>query len=189
MDPALKSGGVSAPGSRRRMQGKPYVLLINPKMCRENALRLPLSLLALAAALQDGYQYQLVDGNVDPDPGGTALRALADHPNALVGVSVMPGPQVATAIQVSMAIRNAHPNVPIVWGGYFPTLYPSSALNAAYVDYLVRGQGEDTLLELLERLPDAGPPPSALEFDVEPRCRPGRGWAQLEAVRRDRAQS
>ena len=174
------------------MQGKSYVLLINPKMCRDNALRLPLSLLALAAALQDGYQYQLVDGNVDPDPGGTALRALADHPNALVGVSVMPGPQVATAIQVSMAIRNAHPNVPIVWGGYFPTLYPNSALNAAYVDYLVRGQGEDTLLELLERLPDAGPPPSALESTSNPdvvRDVDGLSWKRCGEIvhNRDRA--
>src|SRR5207302_1141335 len=37
-------------------------------------------------------------------------------------------------------------------------MYAESGLNAPYVDYLVRGQGEDTLLELLERLPDAGPP-------------------------------
>ena len=31
-------------------------------------------------------------------------------------------------------------------------------MNAPYVDYVVRGQGEATLLELLERLPDAGQP-------------------------------
>jgi len=33
-----------------------------------------------------------------------------------------------------------------------------AAINAPYVDYVVRGQGEATLLELLERLPDAGAP-------------------------------
>jgi radical SAM superfamily enzyme YgiQ (UPF0313 family) len=36
-------------------------------------------------------------------------------------------------------------------------MYPEAAINAPYVDYVVRGQGEGTLLELLERLPDAGP--------------------------------
>ena len=70
----------------------------------------------------------------------------------------MPGPQVAPAIEISAAIRAAFPSVPIVWGGYFPTLYPDSAINAPYVDYLVRGQGEATLLDLLARLPDAGAP-------------------------------
>jgi radical SAM superfamily enzyme YgiQ (UPF0313 family) len=44
------------------------------------------------------------------------------------------------------------PEVPIVWGGYFPSLYPDASLNAHYVDYVVRGQGEDTLLELLEAI-------------------------------------
>ena len=171
------------------MKSKPYVLLINPRMCRENALRLPLSLLALAAGLQDRYQYQLIDGNVDPNPRATALRALADHPNALVGVSVMPGPQVATAIQVSTAIRDVHPHVPIVWGGYFPTLYPNSSLNAAYVDYLVRGQGGRHVARASRAPARRRGTPERSRIDVESRRRPGRGWAQLEAVRRDRAQS
>ena len=33
-----------------------------------------------------------------------------------------------------------------------PLLYPDTALNAKYVDYVVRGQGEDTLLELIDAL-------------------------------------
>jgi radical SAM superfamily enzyme YgiQ (UPF0313 family) len=72
----------------------------------------------------------------------------------------MTGPQVVAAIEMSAAIRAAFPSVPIAWGGYFPTLYPDAAINAPYVDYLVRGQGEGTLLELLDRLGAAGPPSS-----------------------------
>lgn len=133
------------------------VLLVNPRMCSRNAMRLPLSLLHLSSVLGDRPQ-QIVDGNVDPQAVGTALSALASQPHALVGITVMPGPQVATAIEMSAAIRAAFPAVPIAWGGYFPTLYPDAAINAPYVDYLVRGQGEDTLSELLDRLPDAGSP-------------------------------
>ena len=96
-------------------------------MASRNGLRLPLSLLALGAALEGRHDYQVIDGNVDDDAIGTALRALADAPDALVGVSVMPGLQVAPAIALSAAIRAAHPNVPIAWGGYFPTLYSGAA--------------------------------------------------------------
>jgi anaerobic magnesium-protoporphyrin IX monomethyl ester cyclase len=39
-----------------------------------------------------------------------------------------------------------------VWGGYFPSLYPDAALNADYVDFVVRGQGERTLLDLIAAL-------------------------------------
>lgn len=126
------------------------VILVNPKMCSPRSVRLPLSLLALGAVLEGRYEYRIVDGNVDPDPVGTILGLLAEGPCALLGVTVMPGPQVAPAIAISSAVRAAHPEVPIAWGGYFPTLYPDAAVNAPYVDFVVRGQGEDALLELLD---------------------------------------
>jgi radical SAM superfamily enzyme YgiQ (UPF0313 family) len=115
---------------------------------------MPLSLLALGSVLEGKYDYQLIDGNLDSHPVRTALDALRTTDALLVGVSVMPGPQVAPAIQISSALRAAKPSIPIVWGGYFPTLYSDAAINASYVDYLARGQGEDTLLELLAALED-----------------------------------
>src|SRR6478735_8298300 len=136
------------------------VLLINPLMCRPHSTRLPLSLLNLGAVLEGQRPWRILDGNRGPI-AGAALAALAERPHALVGVTVMPGPQVAPAIEISATIRAAFPAVPIAWGGYFPTLYPDSAINAPYVDYVVRGQGEATLLDLLARLPDAGPPSSS----------------------------
>ncbi len=140
----------------------PAVLLINPQMCAPRSTRLPLSLLNLAAVLEGERPWSIVDGNVDPAAVRTALAALASREHAMVGVTVMPGPQVPTAIEISSAIRAAHPRLPIVWGGYFPTMYPDAALNSPYVDYVVRGQGEQTLVELLACVGDAGPP-SALE--------------------------
>jgi len=70
----------------------------------------------------------------------------------LLGVSVMPGPQLPQAIAVCRAFREKYPRVPIAWGGYFASLYTEAALNARYVDFVVKGQGEDTLLELLDAL-------------------------------------
>jgi len=142
------------PGSS---QAAPPVLLVNPYMCRPWSTRLPLSVLNLGAVLDGRRPWRILDGNLGPIVDA-ARSALSEQPHAMVGVTVMPGPQVAPAIEISAAIRATHPSVPIVWGGYFPTLYPDSAINAPYVDYLIRGQGEATLLDLLARLPDAGPP-------------------------------
>ena len=83
--------------------------------------------------------------------------AAASGKFAAAGITVMGGPQVATAIEMSRALRAARPDLPIVWGGYFPTLYPEVALNNDYVDYVVRGQGEETLRELLAALRTGSP--------------------------------
>ncbi len=144
------------------------VVLVNPRMCSPRSVRLPLSLLSLGAVLEGRHDYRIVDGNLDPAPISTVLATLAEGPSALLAVSVMPGPQVATAIAVSAAVRLARPEVPIAWGGYFPTLYPAAAINAPYVDYVVRGQGEDALLELLSRLPDAGAPAGIGDSAADP---------------------
>ena len=136
---------------------KQRVILVNPKMCSPRAVRLPLSLLALGAVLEGRYEYDIVDGNVDPDAAGTVRAMLDRHDTALVAMTVMPGPQVAPAIQIASAVRAAAPRVPIAWGGYFPTLYPDSAVNAPYVDFVIRGQGEDTVVDLLEGLRATGP--------------------------------
>ena len=116
-----------------------------------------------------GADYEILDGNADDDVPERALAAVAEGSVSLVGMTVMPGPQVAPAIELSAAIRTVRPDVPIAWGGYFPTMYPEAAINAPYVDYVVRGQGEDAVVELLERLPDAGPPagPFASATDLQ----------------------
>lgn len=132
-------------------------------------MRLPLSLLALGAVLEGKREYEILDGNADADVPERALRAAASGEVDLVGVTVMPGPQVGPSIEISRAIRAVRPEVPIVWGGYFPTLYPDAAIHAPYVDYVARGQGEDTFVELLERLPDAGPPPGPFDSARDPR--------------------
>jgi len=130
------------------------VLLINPRVCKPHNARLPLSVLAIAAALEGRYRYHIIDANLDRDPLATAHALIVRERISAIGVSVMPGPQVVDAVALSLALRAAHPSIPIVWGGYFPTLYTDAAMNAPYVDFAVRGPGEETLLELLERLDD-----------------------------------
>jgi radical SAM superfamily enzyme YgiQ (UPF0313 family) len=128
------------------------VLLINPRIASRRKARFPLSVLTLAGWLEGRYDATVIDGNIERDGVSATLRAMSSTPFDAVGVSIMGGPQVQSGIEVSKAIRANFPGTPIIWGGYFPTLYPAAALNAPYVDYVVRGQGEDTFLALLDTL-------------------------------------
>ncbi|MEO8594642.1 MAG: radical SAM protein [Candidatus Solibacter sp.] len=128
------------------------ILLFHPRSTKPKNRRLPLSILHLAAVLEGRETYEIIDGNADPDPWATIDAHLREHPAELFGVSVMPGPQLHQAVEISRKVREKYPRVPIVWGGYFASLYTVAALNARYVDFVVKGQGEDTLLELLEQL-------------------------------------
>ena len=134
------------------MGESPSVLLINPTITSRGHARFPLAVMSLAAALEGKYTSTIVDGNVDRDYIATVLKAVAAGNIAAAGVTVMGGPQLRSAIEVSKAIRERLPTLPIVWGGAFPTVCPDAALNAAYVDYAVRAQGEETFLELLDAL-------------------------------------
>jgi len=134
------------------MSAAPRVLLINPTMTARRHARFPLAVLSLSAALSERYPTTILDGNVDRDFIATAVRQVRDGQVGAVGVSVMGGPQLTSAIAVSRAVRAAAPQVPIIWGGAFPTVAPQAAVRAPYVDYAVSGQGEATLLELLDAL-------------------------------------
>ena len=128
------------------------IILFNPRATRPRNCRLPLSILALAAVLEGREKYEIVDGNLDNDATGKILQLIDQRNVEMLGITCMPGPQMVAAMESSREIRRLRPEVPIVWGGYFPSTYPDAALNARYVDYVVRGQGEDTLLELLAAL-------------------------------------
>ncbi|HEY1336926.1 MAG TPA: radical SAM protein [Bryobacteraceae bacterium] len=128
------------------------IVLFHPRSTRPKNRRLPLSVLHLGAALEGREEYEIVDGNVDPDPWGTIDALAQTKPIELLAVSVMPGPQLQSAVPVCRAFREKYPRVPIVWGGYSPSPYTEAALNAKYVDFVVKGQGEETLLELIEAL-------------------------------------
>jgi anaerobic magnesium-protoporphyrin IX monomethyl ester cyclase len=125
------------------------VLLINPTITATRHARAPLAVLALSSSLDGKFASTIIDGNVDRDFVATAVRSVADGSVGAVGITVMGGPQLRSAIAVSKAIRERMPGMPIIWGGAFPTVCPEATLNAPFVDFAVRGQGEDTFVELL----------------------------------------
>ena len=134
------------------------ILFVNPRVTAPKNRRFPLSLMAVGAALPPSIEWEILDENqphidVCADIARhVAARAEGHDPVTMIALTVMPGPQLVSAVRLSKALRAQHPDVPLVWGGNFGSLYPAPVLNAPYVDWLIRGQGEHTLLELLEVL-------------------------------------
>jgi radical SAM superfamily enzyme YgiQ (UPF0313 family) len=128
------------------------ILFFNPRATRPKNRRYPLSILAIAAMVEGKEEYAIIDGNVEDDPRVSIERLMRETPARLFAVTVMPGPQTVAAVPICRWFKEKWPNTPIVWGGYFPSLYADTCLNAKYVDLVVRGQGEETFVELLEAL-------------------------------------
>ena len=131
------------------------IILFNPMSAPPGKNYLPLSLLALGAVLEGKYEYKIVDGNLEANPTAVIASMLReagslDGSETLLGVTVMPGPQLKQAVEICPKLKAAFPKLTIVWGGYFPTEHTDVCIKSSYVDFVVRSQGENTFLELLE---------------------------------------
>jgi len=111
----------------------------------------PLSLLCLASPLiQAGFEVKLIDNLLFPDYEAAILRECEDA--LCLGISVLTGPHIGAAVRVSKAVKKLRPNLPIVFGGWHSSLATEQTLREPFVDAIVRGQGELTLLELAQRI-------------------------------------
>lgn len=135
------------------------ILLYYPRNAPRGSGRLPLSLLALGAVLEGRMPYRIVDGNVDPRPLETLTALIQAGPtDARLCVSVMPGTQMVNAIHHCRSLKERFPTLTIIWGGYFPSMHTEPVLSSSFVDYVIRGQGERALPELLDALHSGAPP-------------------------------
>ena len=116
----------------------------------------PLGLLALAGALREaGYEPRIIDGALDRNFRRTVIEEIRDC--LCFGVSLLTGPMIIDSIEISRAVRGLRPELPIVFGGWHPSLLSGQTLREDFVDIVVRHQGEITLVEILRRL-EAGQP-------------------------------
>jgi anaerobic magnesium-protoporphyrin IX monomethyl ester cyclase len=127
------------------------IALLNPTSARWK-FRFPLSLMHIGATLEGKYPYQIIDQNLDRQ-ALSRLEAMASRKELkYLGITVMPGPQLFEAIPISKHLKSRFPDLKIIWGGYFASLHAETILRSGYVDFVVRGQGEQTFLELIDVL-------------------------------------
>lgn len=110
-----------------------------------------MGLLSLAGSLREaGYEPCIIDGALDAGYLSTIAREL--NGAACFGVSLLTGPMIRDAVEASKMVRRLVPSLPIIYGGWHPSLLTGQTLREEFVDMVVRHQGEITLVELLNRL-------------------------------------
>ncbi|HAW60516.1 MAG TPA: hypothetical protein DCW86_03520 [Actinobacteria bacterium] len=93
----------------------------------------------------------------DPEHGvwQEASDVVREFQPDLVGLSVMTV-KYAAALRLAKLCKEFDENIYVVMGGPHPTIQPEKVLNDSPVDFVVRGEGEKALLELVESLGSDG---------------------------------
>jgi anaerobic magnesium-protoporphyrin IX monomethyl ester cyclase len=117
------------------------------------AVRMPNGALASLAGNVDPHHHVAIADLilVSSTVRTTLQRIVRDFDPDVVGLSVMTF-QRATALALASFIRELQPSVRIVVGGYDPSLAAPAYEACPAIDFVVRGEGEQTLRDLLRVL-------------------------------------
>ncbi len=121
------------------------------------AIRMPNGALAsLAGNVDSHHRVAIADLIlVQSSLRSTIERLVREIEPDIVGLSVMTF-QRATALAIAKLLRALRPSVRIAVGGYDPSLAPAAYEGCRAIDFIVRGEGEQTLSDLLRALETAG---------------------------------
>jgi radical SAM superfamily enzyme YgiQ (UPF0313 family) len=112
---------------------------------------MPLALLAIGSELDpDRYEVVIIDARVDSDAESSVLAHIGEA--VCLGVTVLTGAPISDALAISRAAKRARPELTVVWGGWHPSMFSRECLSEPSVDVTVRGQGEETFADIVERL-------------------------------------
>ncbi len=89
-------------------------------------------------------------------PSELIIAELLDLKPDLIGISSLFTPYYREALEIAELIKDSM-NVPIVMGGPHVSEAPESVLSSPSVDYVIRGEGEKPLVELIKYLRGMGP--------------------------------
>ena len=129
------------------------ILLVNPNMrTAYNPLPFPpLSLMSIAAVVQDSYEITIHDRNLYKDPDGKNIGTVLQRAKPdIVGITSLTGPAILDGVLVSRLAKEA--GAQVVWGGTHASLLPEQTLQNPYIDFVVMNEGEETFRELIEAI-------------------------------------
>jgi len=111
----------------------------------------------LAAVLrQNGFSVELAAFSTAEETEAVVQQAIAARPR-LVGLSIIFQYRAPEFLALAGRLREALPGTHITTGGHFPTFAAAELLqHAPSLDSVVRGEGEYTLLELMQKLGSPG---------------------------------
>jgi radical SAM superfamily enzyme YgiQ (UPF0313 family) len=123
------------------------ILLVFPGKFKASDPLFPLSLLYLAASLQEeGFTVRVLDMRLED------YHHFEIGNPVFIGISCITGLQIKHALEFARYARMRNSSSPIVWGGVHPSLLPQQTASNDYVDVVVRGEGELIIKNLAKAL-------------------------------------
>jgi anaerobic magnesium-protoporphyrin IX monomethyl ester cyclase len=98
-----------------------------------------------------GYDVTIIDGAYDENYLTELETCLRERNVLFVGMSVMTM-QIPLALQASKVAKECNENIPVVWGGPHPTLFPEQTVNNENVDIVAINEGTVTVIALAQYL-------------------------------------
>lgn len=127
------------------------LLLINPGSFRDQKPNEHLGILSLKSFTRSkGFDVDVIDMAIENLTVTTAITKIINHNPHILGVSMLDDTK-SLGFDLIRELRVNGYEGKIILGGYFPTFSARDILQDFYeVDYIVRGEGELTLVELLD---------------------------------------
>ncbi len=123
----------------------------NRELARSNYMP-PLGLLSIASTLRlHGYYVEVIDLSIKNYGTEEINHIIQRIQPMLIGFSVYTE-NVNATFEMCRYFKHQFPNIPIVLGGPHPTLDTEYCLRKRYVDFILKGDGEQSTLELLEAI-------------------------------------
>ncbi|MFA4989437.1 MAG: radical SAM protein [Candidatus Omnitrophota bacterium] len=112
----------------------------------------PLGLAYLAGILKkNGFEVSIIDQFADKMPDAVLLNIIKDRKPDVIGFSALT-PVIRDVRRLALAIKELSGKSKIVLGNIHATCFPQEVLSEGTADIVVRGEGENTLVELCQRL-------------------------------------
>lgn len=129
------------------------VMLVQPPVVQTHTSYPPLGLACLGGCLeQAGHKVKIVDSLTITSNEGILNKELSRFDPDVVGVTAMTQ-HINDAFSILSSVKELNPSCITVLGGPHPSVRAKEILkNNSDVDIIVRGEGEYTLLEVLEKL-------------------------------------
>ncbi len=146
------------------------MLFINPAtekfggfLSRYVPVGIPVAIGCLSAYLEKhGIRCRVLDEEIVDITPSLLREALAGFEKPyVVGIHCLTA-HVGRGYQVARLIKSEYPDAIVVLGGLHPTALPDEPLHTGYVDYVVRGEGEQIMLELYRAIRGEGDPTGIL---------------------------
>lgn len=135
------------------------VLLVNPPwITRDNNIwhgikgaMPPLSLLSIGAVLERaGFSVKILDAHVDRLSEAEIAREIAAVQPSFLGITMMTSTAIASH-RIAQIAKEGDSNITVVVGGVHADALPDETLRNRSIDFVVRADGEYTMLEICQR--------------------------------------